>query len=102
MRHCILHCIFSIKLLNPASVISRCTYYTLYCIVCVHLYSAYCSAHQSEALPMRETQREESSVHTVQCSQHSMLVELEFREGRPQTDNLAAQSTRIHLCIYWM
>src|SRR6218665_1932402 len=34
----------------------------LYCIVFIHLYSASCSAHQSEALPVRETQREESSV----------------------------------------
>src|SRR6218665_3544736 len=32
----------------------------LYCIVSIHLYSASCSAHQSEALPVRETQREES------------------------------------------
>jgi len=34
----------------------------LYCIVSIHLYSASCSAHQSEALPVRETQREESSI----------------------------------------
>src|SRR6218665_1632442 len=34
----------------------------LYCIVSIYLYSASCSAHQSEALPVRETQREESSV----------------------------------------
>ena len=32
----------------------------LYCIVYIHLYSASCSAHQSEALTVRETQREES------------------------------------------
>jgi len=32
-----------------------------YCIVSVHLYSASCSAYQSEALPVRENQREESS-----------------------------------------
>ena len=31
-----------------------------YCIVSIHLYSASCSAHQSEALPVWETQREES------------------------------------------
>src|SRR6218665_987649 len=29
----------------------------LYCIVSIHLYSASCSAHESEALPVRETQR---------------------------------------------
>src|SRR6218665_2546147 len=34
----------------------------LYCIVSKNLYSASCSAHQSEALPVRETQREESSL----------------------------------------
>src|SRR6218665_3886937 len=32
----------------------------LYCIVSIYLYSASCSAHQSEALPVRKTQREES------------------------------------------
>ena len=34
----------------------------LYCIVSIHLYSASCSEHQSEALPVRETPREESSL----------------------------------------
>jgi len=34
----------------------------LYCIVSIHLYSASCSAHQSEALTVRETQREESKI----------------------------------------
>src|SRR6218665_3305257 len=34
----------------------------LYCIVYLHLYNTSCSAHQSEALPVRETQREESSL----------------------------------------
>ena len=29
----------------------------LYCIVSIHLHSASCSAQQSEALPVRETQR---------------------------------------------
>ena len=37
-------------------------YLVLYCIVTIYLYSASCSAHQSEALPVRETQREESSL----------------------------------------
>src|SRR6218665_1196811 len=32
----------------------------VYCIVSIHLYGAFCSAHQAEALPVRETQREES------------------------------------------
>ena len=34
----------------------------MYCIVSIHLYSASSSAHQSEALPVRETQGEESSL----------------------------------------
>jgi len=34
----------------------------LYCIGSVHLYSASCIAHQSEAPPVQETQREESSL----------------------------------------
>ena len=33
-----------------------------YCIVSIHLYSASYSAHQSETLPVRETQREEKAV----------------------------------------
>ena len=36
---------------------------SLYSIVSIHLYSASHSAHQSEALPVRETQREESSMN---------------------------------------
>src|SRR6218665_2272134 len=38
----------------------------LYCTVSIHLYSASCSAHQSEALPVQETQREESSLLNLQ------------------------------------
>jgi len=34
----------------------------LYCIVSIHLYRASCSAHQLEALPVQETQREEISL----------------------------------------
>src|SRR6218665_50445 len=34
----------------------------LYCIVSKHLYSASCSAHQSEALPVRGTRREKRAV----------------------------------------
>src|SRR6218665_1045642 len=33
-----------------------------YCMVMYHLYSASCSAHQSEALPVQKTQGEESSL----------------------------------------
>jgi len=37
-------------------------HYTIHkCIVSIYSYSASCSAHQSEALPVRETQREERS-----------------------------------------
>src|SRR6218665_1143052 len=35
-----------------------------FCIVSIHLYRASCSAHQSEARPLRETQREESGAQT--------------------------------------
>jgi len=41
-----------------------CTFRTtviMYCIVSIHLYSASCSENQSEALPVRETQREEQN-----------------------------------------
>src|SRR6218665_604804 len=38
-------------------------YVLLYCIVSIHLYSASPSAHQSEALPVRETQK--GAVHKV-------------------------------------
>src|SRR6218665_2336329 len=37
----------------------------LHCIESIHLYSAYCSAHQSEALPVQKTQREESSLEST-------------------------------------
>src|SRR6218665_3834125 len=37
----------------------------LYCIVSIHLYSASCSAHQSEVLPVRDTPREESSLERM-------------------------------------
>jgi len=37
-------------------------YYNLYRIVSMHLYSASCSAHQSEALPVQDTHTEESSL----------------------------------------
>ena len=44
--------------IHTATIIS----FVLYCIVSVHLYSASCRAHQSEALPVRETKGEESSL----------------------------------------
>src|SRR6218665_1473204 len=43
----------------------------LYCIVSIHLCSASCSAHQSEALPVRQTQREESSLEKTK--KHTLL-----------------------------
>src|SRR6218665_2754012 len=47
---------------SPMDLRSNGSMSLLYCIVSIHLYSASCSAHQSEALPVRETQREESSL----------------------------------------
>jgi len=64
----------------------------MYCIVSIHLYSASCSAHQSEALPVRETQREESSctVRKVDVRKWKSFCELtlcyksgELRVGSP-------------------
>src|SRR6218665_1277089 len=40
----------------------ECIQWLLHCIVSIHLYSASYSAHQSEALPLQKTQREESSL----------------------------------------
>src|SRR6218665_3785971 len=41
----------------------------LYCIVSIYLYSASCSAHQSQVLPVQKTQREESSLErTKKCT----------------------------------
>src|SRR6218665_2473259 len=47
MRACMYLCMHSVRMY-------------LYCIVSIHLYGASCSAHQSEALPVREAKREES------------------------------------------
>src|SRR6218665_3768890 len=44
---------------EPPQVVNCILFYS---ILSIHLYSAFCSAHQSEALPVRETQREESSL----------------------------------------
>src|SRR6218665_3453896 len=80
-----LTCFFCKK---PNHVKKECRKYieciVLYCIVSINLYSASCSAHQSEALPVRETQREESSPertkrrtrHTSQQSRSSRRKEL--------------------------
>src|SRR6218665_423786 len=49
----------TVHVLQVPSLEESCMH-VLYCIP-IHLYSASCSAHQSETLPVRETQREESS-----------------------------------------
>ena len=54
----------------------------LYCIVSIHLYSASCSAHQSEALPVRETQREESSLERTKEALGSPVNKVDRVEGR--------------------
>ena len=46
--------------------VCMCVCIVLYCVVSIHLYNASCSGHQSEALPVRETQREERSMYIVQ------------------------------------
>ena len=50
------HALYCIKVQNILYCIA------LYCIVSIPLYSASCSAQQSEALPVGETQREERSL----------------------------------------
>src|SRR6218665_1147073 len=58
------------------------------CIVSIHLYNASSSAHQSEALPVRETQREESreEIQNINVSyiwlKHFLLIGLESRSSR--------------------
>ena len=47
---------------GPLLYFESLTFNVLYYIVSIHLYSDSWSAHQSEALPVRETQREESSL----------------------------------------
>src|SRR6218665_506289 len=42
--------------------VERIHQWLLYCIVSIHLYSASCSAYQSKAFPVQNTQREESSL----------------------------------------
>src|SRR6218665_3017353 len=39
----------------------------LYCILSIHLFSASYSAHQSEALPLREAQRKEMAMAASYC-----------------------------------
>jgi len=41
-----------------------------HCIVFTHLYSASCSAHQPQALPVWETQREETWLFVIVISKH--------------------------------
>src|SRR6218665_1797180 len=56
----LLICKIMTNLFIEYNILDNCT--VLYCFISIHLYSAFCSAHQSEALPVRETQREESSL----------------------------------------
>src|SRR6218665_918050 len=51
----------------------------LYCIVSIHLYCASCSAHQSEVLPVRETQGEESIDTVVELRRQSATGNCELR-----------------------
>src|SRR6218665_31509 len=58
----------------------------LYCIVSINLYSAYCRAHQSEALPVRETQREERSLkRTKRRTWHTSCYSLEANRNNVNT-----------------
>jgi len=59
---CMYICTISIFVFNITKILKTNIEIVLYYIVSIHLYSTSCSAHQSEALPVRETQREESSL----------------------------------------
>src|SRR6218665_2306442 len=50
----------------------------LYCIVSINLYSASCRAPQSEALRVRETQREESSLERTKRRTCRTLADFRF------------------------
>ena len=55
------HVKISLKYVNETFRLKLTQYYNVfYCIYTFRLHIASCSAHQSEALPVRETQREES------------------------------------------
>src|SRR6218665_1356881 len=56
------------SLVNCLRITINVSFIVLYCIGSVHLYSASCIAHQSEAPPVQETQREESRGHPFMTS----------------------------------
>src|SRR6218665_1225166 len=59
----------------------------LYCIVSIHLYSASCNAQKSEAFPVRETQREESSLRERKEVLGSPVSKVDRVEGRSWFQN---------------
>ena len=59
---CMYICTISIFVFNITKILKTNIEIVLYYIVSIHLYSTSYSAHQSEALPVRETQGEESSL----------------------------------------
>ena len=54
----------------------------LYCIVSIHLYSASCSAHKSEELSMRETQRKENSLERTKRGNVNVYMYVRMHKGR--------------------
>ena len=60
---------------SPGIASGICFSRVLYCIVSIHLYSASCSAHQSEAVPVREAYREERILRFQHCSDSIRLGE---------------------------
>ena len=71
----------------------------LYCIVFIHLYSASCSAHQSEALPVRETQperREQSWENEKRHLAHQLIKCWAVTLPRPVLRTAAGLSGCIH------
>ena len=66
MHVCLVHlCMYNVFIMYVAYVCIVSTMYILYCIASIHLYSASRSSHQSEALPVLETQRKERGLETT-------------------------------------
>jgi len=81
----------------------------LYCIVSMHLYSASCSAHQSEARPVWEIQREESSLErTKRGNDRGRVIPIMFRWRKWPTDlqisfavEISRRNVTVAVCFTW-
>src|SRR6218665_279464 len=69
------------------------------CIVSIHLYSASCSAHQSEALPVRETQKQESR---LELTKRGTWMVTWLTSSLESTSKLDVVETRISRLEGWL